>query len=281
MILLKIRHNFTLKIRNLFYKFLIFCYSVYRIERVINVKAPKVMDHIKPAHIECGMEDIAPLVIMPGDPLRAKYIAEKYLTDYKLVSDARNMFVFTGYYQDKRVTVMGSGMGMPSMSIYAFELFYFFGVKKIIRIGTCGGLKEYLNVPDLILATSSYTEGNFAYSYNGDPTHIAYPTKSLNDNILRKANEKALKIYEGCVMCTEQFGFYSDNEHVLKRVPKDIDIIAEEMESFALFHIANSFEKEASVILTVVDSKYSETFMSIKDREQSLDQMIVLALESI
>ena len=245
------------------------------------MKAPKVMEHLKPAHIACDKVEIAPIVIMPGDPLRAKYIAEKYLTDYKLVSDARNMFAYTGMYHDKRITVMGSGMGMPSMSIYAFELFYFFGVERIIRIGTCGGLKEYLNVPDLILANASYTESNFAYSYNGDPTHVAYSSKKLNEVILEQAKAKGLTIHEGCVMCTEQFGFYSDNEHVLKRVPKDIDIIAEEMESFALFHIASSFDKEASVILTVVDSKFSDQFMSIKDREQSLDNMILLALESI
>lgn len=245
------------------------------------VRAPKVMDHIKPAHIECSKEEIAPIVIMPGDPLRAKYIAETYLSDAILVSRARNMFAYTGYYKDKKVTVMGSGMGMPSMSIYAFELFYFYGVEKIIRIGTCGGLKEEMNVPDLVLATESYSESNFAYSYNGDPTHLAYPSKSLNETIQEVAKEKGCHVFLGTVMCTEQFGFYSDNEHVLKRVPEEIEIIAEEMESFALFHIANSFEKEAAVILTVVDSKFKETFMSIEERERSLDQMITLALESI
>lgn len=245
------------------------------------MKAPKVMEHIKPAHINCDLEDIAPIVIMPGDPLRAKYIAEKYLSNYRLVSDARNMFVFSGYYKDTYVTVMGSGMGMPSMSIYAFELFYFYGVKKIIRIGTCGGLKEDINVPDLVIAKNSYSESNFAYSYNGDLTHIAYPDKSLTDIIINTANDLNLTYHYGTVMCTEQFGFYSDNEHVLKRVPSEYDVIAEEMESFALFHIANSFDCQSAVILTVVDSKYKDTFMSIEDRERSLDTMISLALESI
>lgn len=247
----------------------------------MNVKAPIVMEHIKPAHIECSKEDIASIVIMPGDPLRAKYIAEKYLSDAKLVTRARNMFGYTGTYNNQRVTVMGSGMGMPSMSIYAFELFYFYDVEKIIRIGTCGGLKEEMNVPDLILADSSYTESNFAYSYNGDPTHIAYPSNKLNELIKNTASKQNINLFTGTVMCTEQFGFYSDNEHVLKRVPEDIDIIGEEMESFALFHIASSFNKEAAVILTVVDSKYKETFMSIEEREKSLDKMILLALDSI
>ena len=248
---------------------------------MIIVKAPKVMEHIKPAHIECTKEDIAEVCIMPGDPLRAKYIAENFLTDAKLINRARNMFGYTGYYNGKRVTVMGHGMGMPSVSIYAFELYYFFGVQKIIRIGTCGGLKEELKVPDIILATQSYTESNFAYSYNGDPTHIAYPSKKLTNDIRAKAKEQGISIHEGCVMCTEQFGFYSDNENVLKRVPDNIDLYGEEMETFALFHIANSFGKEAAALLTVVDSKYEKTFLSIEDREKSLNTMIKLALDSI
>lgn len=245
------------------------------------MKAPKVLEHIKPAHIACTKEEIAPIVVMPGDPLRAKYIAENFLSEAKLVSDTRNMFAFTGFYKGVRVTVMGSGMGMPSMSIYAFELFYFFGVEKIIRVGTCGGLIPELNVPDIVIVDSAYNEGNFAYSYNGDPTHIAYPSKNLNRVLNETAEELNLHVYNGTAMSTEQFGFYSDNEHVLARVPKNIEIVAEEMEAFALFHIADSFEKESSCVLTVVDSKFSETFMSQEDREKSLNESITLALESI
>lgn len=239
------------------------------------------MSHIKPAHIECTKEDIAPVVIMPGDPLRAKYIAEKFLDNAVLVNKIRNMFAYTGEYKGKRVTVMAHGMGMPSVSIYAFELFYFFGVEKIIRIGTCGALQPEIEIPDLIIANESYTEANFAYSYNGDPTHLAYPTKSLTDKIISVAKEKGLKFHEGSVMCTEQFGFYSDNEHVLNRVPKEIRLLGEEMETFALFHIANSFGKESAAILTVVDSKYKEAFLTPEERETSLDHMITLALDSI
>lgn len=245
------------------------------------MKPPVVLEHIKSAHIDCTKEDLAPYVIMPGDPLRAKYIAEKYLKDAKLVSSARNMFAYTGTYQGKRVSVMGSGMGMPSMSIYAFELFHFFGAEKIIRVGTCGGLLPEMDVPDIILATESYNEGNFAYSYNGDSTHYAYPSQNLNKVIQSVAQEKGKKLFLGTVMSTEQFGFYSDNEHVLARVPSDTQIIGEEMESFALFHIASSFQKEAACLLTVVDSKFKETFMSIEERERSLDEMIVLALDAI
>jgi len=245
------------------------------------VLAPKVMSHIKPAHIECTKEDIAPVVIMPGDPLRAKYIAEKFLENAVLVNKIRNMFAYTGYYKGKRVTVMAHGMGMPSVSIYAFELFYFFGVEKIIRIGTCGALQEEIEIPDLIIANESYTESNFAYSYNGDPTHLAYPNKELTEKIKTTAKEKGIKYHEGSVICTEQFDFYSDHEHVLKRVPSGIRLLAGEMETFALFHIANSFEKESAAILTVVDSKYKEAFLTPEERETSLDNMITLALDSI
>lgn len=258
--------------------FLFDCYNYPR--EGCRMKPPIVMEHIKPAHIECTESDLASTVIMPGDPLRAKYIAAHYLEDATLVSRARNMFAYTGTYKGKRVSVMGSGMGMPSMSIYAFELFYFFHVKRIIRVGTCGGLTQELNVPDLILATESYNEGNFAYSYNGDLTHYAYPSKELNQKIQMVAQEKGKKLFLGTVMSTEQFGFYSDNEHVLSRVPSETNIIGEEMESFALFHIASSFGLESACLLTVVDSKFKETFMTIEEREKSLDDMITIALDA-
>ena len=252
-----------------------------RIKGECHMKAPKVPSHIKSAHIDCEKDKIAKTVIMPGDPLRAKYIAEKYLKNAELVTRARNMLGYTGEYNGKRVTVMAHGMGMSGASIYFFELYYFFGVEKIIRIGTCGGLIPELEVPSLIIANKSYTEANFAYSYNGDLTHISYPSKDLTNKIKKVANEKGLPYTEGCIVCTEQFGFYSDNEHVLNRVPKYLNPIAEEMETFALFHIANSFDKEAAAIVTVVDSKFSEKFMSIEEREKSMDDMILLALDSL
>lgn len=245
------------------------------------MKAPIVPEHIKSAHIDCEKDKIADIVIMPGDPLRAKYIAEKYLDNAELVTRARNMFGYTGEYKGKRITVMAHGMGMAGASIYFFELFHFFDVKKIIRIGTCGGLIPELDVPSLIIADKSYTEANFAYSYNGDLTHVAEPDKDLTKHIEDVAKEKGMPYHKGCIVCTEQFGFYSDNEHVLKRVPAYLSPIAEEMETFALFHIAKSFDRAAAAIITVVDSKYSKKFMSIEEREKSMDDMITLALDSV
>lgn len=245
------------------------------------MKVPKVAEHIKPAHIGCTKEDISPLVVMPGDPLRAKYIADNFLSEAKLVNDTRNMYAYTGYYKGKRITVMGSGMGMPSMGIYAFELFYYFGVKKIIRVGTCGATVEELHVPDLVVSESAYNEGYFAYAYNGELTHLAHASKDLNNKIKEAADELNLKTKTGTTLTMETFTFYSYSDQVLARVPKNIRIIAEEMEAFALFHTANSFECEAACILTVVDSKFSEEFMSQEDREKSLNESITLALESI
>ena len=244
----------------------------------------------EPVHINAKPGDIAPLVLMPGDPLRAKYIAETFLhdtivedfsIDNKNVANLRNMLGYTGFYKGVRVTVMASGMGMPSMGIYAFELFHYFDVEKIIRIGTCGSLKPTVKVPDLILANSSYSESNFAYTFDDYKEHITYPSNSLNNTIIETAEELDYKLHVGDITTMDVFGPYIDYDRVLARVPKDLDIVAEEMEAFGLFHIANHFEKEAACILTAVDSKYSKIVLSGEEREKSLNSMITLALESI
>lgn len=244
------------------------------------MKAPVVLEHVKPVHITASNDNIAEIVIMPGDPLRAKYIAENFLTEATLVNPTRNMFAYTGYYKNKRITVMGSGMGMPSMSIYAFELYYFFDVKRIVRIGSCGALDSNIKIGDIILSDEAYNEGTFAYSYNGDPTHYAYPTKSLTDDILKLAKSNDLRIHVGSTITVEQFSFYSDEDHVLSRVPKHTNLIGSEMEAFALFHIATSLNREAACLLTVSDNKYTTDFMSSEERTKSLNDMIVLALDA-
>ena len=122
----------------------------------------------KPLHIICEKNEIADVVLMSGDPLRAKYIAEKYLDNTKLVSSLRNMYVYTGTYKGKRITVMGHGMGIPSICIYTFELFYYFDVKKIIRIGTAGVIDPNLKLGDVILGTDAYSESSFAFQNDGN-----------------------------------------------------------------------------------------------------------------
>ena len=131
-------------------------------------------------HIESEQYEIAPIVLMPGDPLRAKYIAENFLEDYLLVNDVRNMFFYTGVYKGKKVTIASSGMGIPSMGIYAYELIKFYNVKKIIRIGTCGSFNENIKVKDLILSTGSYSYTYFPKLLDDKETNYIDSSSKLN-----------------------------------------------------------------------------------------------------
>lgn len=237
-----------------------------------------------PIHIEVkDKSDIAQLVLMPGDPLRAKYIAENFLDDAKCVTSVRNMLGFTGFYKRKKVTVMGSGMGMPSMGIYAFELFHYFNVEKIIRIGTCGAVSPKANINDMILSDKVYSESNFAYTFNNYRERIVVADPSLNKNVMEAANELSLNgnLHVGMLTTMDVFGPYIDFERVLGRIPKNLDILGEEMEAFGLIHIANSMGRKATAIATVVDSKYSNVVLTIEQRQTSLNNMIKLALEAI
>ena len=236
-----------------------------------------------PIHISVqDKNDIANIVLMPGDPLRAKYIAENFLDDYKLVTSVRNMYGYTGFYHGKRVTVMGSGMGMPSMSIYAFELFHFFNVEKIIRIGTCGAVSPKMEINDMILSSCIYSESNFAWTFNNYKDHVVNASRELNRDVEEAANELGLanKMHIGMLTTMDVFGPYIDYDRVLNRIPDKYEILGEEMEAFALSHIANSMHRKATTIVTVVDSKFSNVILSIEDRQTSLNNMITLALES-
>ena len=234
-----------------------------------------------PIHINAEKGSISELVLMPGDPLRAKYIAENFLNDAKEVCNLRNMLGYTGTYKGVRVSVIGSGMGMPSMGIYSWELFHYFNVQKIIRIGTCGVVSPEVKVPELILATSAYSESNFAYTFDDYKEHITYPSKELNEKIINTAKELNYTLHVGDVTTMDVFGPYIDYDRVLNRMPKDLNVIGEEMEAFGLFHIAHHFNREASCILTAVDSKFSDVVLSGEMREKSLNDMIILALETI
>lgn len=234
-----------------------------------------------PKHISCEKHEIAPIVIMSGDPLRAKYIARTYLTNVSLVSKVRNMLVFTGEYKGKRITVMGHGMGMPSISIYAYELFYFYDVEKIIRIGTCGAVKETVDVLDVVVARDCHTESNFAFQYDGGTDLLVETDSELSKKILSVANSKGIDVHYGTVTTFDCFGPYVDADAILNRIPKEYDVLVEEMEAYALAYLARKMNRQAAVILTAVDSKYSTKVVSVEDREKSLDEMIILALEAV
>ena len=232
-------------------------------------------------HNDAKKEDIADIVLMPGDPLRAKYIADNFLTDSKLINSVRNMFGYTGYYKGKRITVFASGMGMPSMGIYAYELYKFYDVKSIIRLGSCGAYSPNLNLFDTILVNNSYTEGNFAYGLEGKDCHLIGADNKLNNIIENTATTKNINLVKGDVLCSEIFDYYvKDLDSLISRFPKDLNIIGAEMESFALFYTAKYLNKTAACLLTVVDSHYKKQEISADERQNSLNVMIELSLEA-
>ena len=232
-------------------------------------------------HNEAKKEDIAKIVLMPGDPLRAKYIADTFLKDVKLVNSVRNMLGYTGTYKGKRLTVFASGMGMPSIGIYSYELYKFYDVDTIIRIGSCGAYTEELNLLDTILVDNSYTEGNYAFELTGEEKHIDSSNAEVNSIIENTAKEFDIPYVKGNTLCTDCFDYYvKDVNELIKRFPKDLNIIGAEMEAFALFYNAHYLGKKASCLLSVVDSHYKHEEISAEERQTSLNSMITLALES-
>lgn len=232
-------------------------------------------------HIEAKIGEIAKTVLMPGDPLRAKLIADTYLENAKLVSSVRNIYAYTGKYKGHEITVMASGMGMPSMGIYCYELYKVYGVENIIRLGSCGAYTEDLRLLDLILVDKTYTESNFALTLNNDKCNIANASYELNEIIEKTALEHNIQYTKGTTLCSDCFDYYmTDINKLFERAPQNINIIGAEMEAFALFYTAKMLNKKASCILTVVDSHFDKTELSSADRQNSLNNMIKLGLES-
>ena len=234
-----------------------------------------------PIHCNAKKEDIAKTVLMPGDPLRAKYIAENFLENARLVNTVRNMLAYTGTYKGKEITVFSHGMGMASMGIYCYELYKFYDVENIIRIGSCGAYSEDLNIFDTILVDKSYTEGNFAYEWNEKDCHLIESSEFLNEIIESTEKEINIPYIKGNTLCSDCFdGYLESIPNLIKRFPKELNIIGAEMEAFALFYMAHYLGRQASCLLTVVDSHYKKQEISSEEREKSLNNMITLALES-
>ena len=233
-------------------------------------------------HNEAKFGEIAKNVIMPGDPLRAKYIAENFLEDAKLVNQIRCNFAYTGTYKGKDVTVMASGMGIPSMGIYAHELFSNYDVDNIIRIGTSGGNSKEIGLLDIVLSEQTYCEGNFAYNLNHKECHLVESSECLNKVIKEQAKESNIKIFSGTTITTEVFSPYIvDHEKYVNRVPKDLNPLSTEMEAFPLFYLAKMLNKNATCIMTVVNTPFSKENVSTEKRQKGLNDMISLALDSI
>jgi len=233
-------------------------------------------------HNEAQLGEIAKTVIMPGDPLRAKYIAENFLENAKLVNQVRGIYAYTGSYQGKEITVMASGMGMPSMGIYCYELYHVYGVENIIRIGSCDGYQPQLKLFDIILAKTTFSEGNFALTLNNDDCHLVNASEELNEKIINTAKEKNISLIQGNTICSDCFDVYMTNvDEFLTRIPKNFNPVGAEMEAFALFYVAKMLHKKAACLMSVVDSKYIKEIATPEQRETGLNTMIKLALDSI
>ncbi len=231
-------------------------------------------------HIESNLEDIAEVVLMPGDPLRAKYIAEEFLTDYKLINTVRNMYGYTGYYKGKRITVFASGMGVPSIGIYSYELYKFYHVEKIIRIGTSGSFHKDVKLLDVVLSTGAYCKSYFDQLLDNQDINYVEASHNLNDKIKKVAEDAHIPLKVGKTITSDVFDLYADSEDVFRTNFPGDDYLSVEMEAFGLFYVAKKLGREASCLMTVVDSFYDKRSLSSEDRERSLDQMIELALDT-
>lgn len=227
-------------------------------------------------HNNANFGDFAKTVIMPGDPKRSQYIANNFLTDAKLVNDVRGVKGYTGYYNGKKVSVMAHGMGMPSMAIYAHELFNFYDVENIIRIGSCGAINENVELRDIILASPVVTESNIGRVFS-DNKKVAYPTTQLAEKIMSTAKKTGVGVKQGMVLCSDLF--YAEEQDSEKW--KKQGALAVEMESYVLYKIAQEYNKNAVCLLTVSDLLYNkEKQLTADERQKSFDEMIKLALDS-
>jgi len=228
-------------------------------------------------HNRAQIGEIAKVVLMCGDPLRAKYIADNYLTDVKLVNDVRNMYCFTGTYKGKKISVMGSGMGIPSMAIYSNELYEHYDVDTIIRVGTCGAYKKEAKVRDVVVAVGASSDSNYANQFGLNGTFSAIANFDLLrrcDNVCKEMNVKA---HFGNVFSSDVF--YNANKEAWQKWA-ELGILAVEMETYALYINAAKFNKKALTIMSVSDSFVSEEVTDASERETGFKSMMEIALET-
>lgn len=221
----------------------------------------------------------AKTVLMPGDPLRAKFIAENFLENSKLVTSVRNVYGYTGTYNGKEVSVMASGMGMPSIGIYSYELYTQYGVENVIRVGSAGAYSGDLNVYDVVLADSAYSESSFAKVQSGCEDDVLYPSKELNERILEAAKRLSIPCKLARVHSSDVF-YQQPDRGSYERYLINHNAKCVEMESFALFHNARVLGKKAACILTISDSFVTKEAVSAEGRQNSFTAMMKVALEA-
>jgi purine-nucleoside phosphorylase len=230
-------------------------------------------------HIGAKPGEIADRVLMPGDPLRAKWIAENYLEDAKCYSTVRNMFGFTGTYQGTRVSVQGSGMGMPSASIYAHELINEYGVRTLIRVGSCGALSESLHLRDVVAAIGSSTDSNMnRVRFDGLVDYAPVADFGLLRTAVDVAERRGVTVRVGPVLAAD--AFYTDRPDLYDALA-DYGVLAVEMESAALYTIAARYDARALTILTVSDHIRRGEATTAQEREQTFSQMVEIALDTV
>ena len=231
-------------------------------------------------HNQAEFGDIAKTVLMPGDPLRAQFIAETFLENPVQFNSVRNMFGYTGTYKGKKVSVMGSGMGIPSISLYAHELYSFYGVENIIRIGSTGAMVPELKIFDTILVTSAYSASTYALEKCGDPNNIQEPDPELNEKIRKAAANLDIDVVEGRIWSSDVFYYEESQNEKVMATAKEYGLVAAEMESFGLFATAKVLGKKSACLLTVSDSIVNHEETTAEERRSQLVNMIKVALEA-
>ena len=224
--------------------------------------------------------DFAKTVLMPGDPLRAKYVAEHYLEDPKCFNTVRGMLGYTGLYKGKRISVMGHGMGVPSIGLYTYELYNFYDVDSIIRIGSAGSYTDKAKLFDVVLATGAYSESNYAVTQSGDTDDIQTPSAALNDALRASAEAAGIPLIEGNIHSSDVFYRQPSDEKPTywEKLRDEKGCLAVEMESFALFHNARVLGKRAACLLTISDSFVSPEITTAEQRQTSFTAMMKVAL---
>lgn len=227
-------------------------------------------------HISAKKGDIAETILLPGDPLRAKFIADTYLEDVVQFNAVRNMLGYTGTYKGKRISVMGTGMGIPSIGIYSYELIHFYGVKNLIRVGSCGAYDEKLNLYDIIFGMGACTNSDYANQYNLEGTFSAIASWDLLYKAKQIADEKGIDVTIGNVFSSDVF--YNPNGDDFKKWAS-MGVLAVEMEAYALYCNAVAAGVNALSIFTVSDSLVKNLETTSEEREKGFTKMMEIALE--
>ena len=227
-------------------------------------------------HNEAKLDEIAKTVLMPGDPLRAKFIAETYLTDFKLVNSVRNMYAYTGLYKNKLVTIMASGMGIPSIGIYSYELYDKYNVENIIRIGSMGAYSDSLNLYDTVLVNDSYSLSSYAKVMDNYDKNIISSSIELNKKIEEISNSLNKKLIKGRIYSSDCFYDNAD----IQDLYNNKNCLGVEMESFGLFYNAYKLGKKAACLLTVSDNLVTKEETTPIERQNAFKDMIEIALNT-